>query len=237
MPIPTYCKGYKISHRFNKFPCKSFNRPLARTTATVTKTSQKQCLNCQTTTFCACITLTSLTLLHNYNMKIPSFFLNNTITTNNNLFRCQNLTALHEINSKEIHPHLPLSATSNKHNNIWKSINSILFKVTLSQPSPFSILKFPFTIFCQLLAVKCLPGILHFAWPWTCSNPSCQQNPLQERKTTYFRARNCNNNNSQLSTTKPTTTYMTIYLQNHLKHDVKKQINCQIVSLIWQHTS
>ena len=238
MPIPTYCKGYKISHRFNKFPCKSFNRPLARTTATVTKTSQKQCFSCRTTTFwhashsfpchyCTTTTWKSLT----------SFFLNNTITTNNNLFHCQNLTALHEINSKEIHPHLPLSATSNKHNNIWKSINSILFKVTLSQPSPFSILKFPFTIFCQLLAVKCLPGILHFAWPWTCSNPSCQQNPLQERKTTYFRARNCNNNNSQLSTTKPTTTYMTIYLQNHLKHDVKKQINCQIVSLIWQHTS
>ena len=115
-------------------------------------------------------------------MKIPSFFLNNTITTNNNLFRCQNLTALHEINSKEIHPHLPLSATSNKHNNIWKSINSILFKVTLSQPSPFSILKFPFTIFCQLLAVKCLPGILHFAWPWTCSNPSCQQIPCRRGK-------------------------------------------------------
>ena len=134
-------------------------------------------------------------------------------------------------------PTFDISATSNKHNNIWKSINSILFKVTRSQPSPFSILKFPFTIFPQLLAVKCLPGILHFPWPWTCSNPSCQQNPLQERKTTFFSARNCNNNNSQLSTTKPTTTYINIYLQNHLKHEVKKPINCQIVSLIWQHKS
>ena len=63
-------------------------------------------------------------------------------------------------------------------------------------------------------------------------NKKKKQYPLQERKTRFSNARNCNNNNSRLSTTKPTTTYMNIYLQNHLEHEVKKPINCQIVSLI-----